>query len=89
MIDECCAELEAAAAILKEREGQHGPPDVNLAKAARLWSAYKDTEMDAVDVAVMLGLLKVARVWTGKERTDSIRDLVGYGAIAAGLSLGR
>ena len=39
-----------------------------------------------MDVAVMMGLLKIARIKTGNGITDSFIDLAGYAACAGELA---
>lgn len=89
IIERCRLELENVSDILIEREQEHGSPDVNMQKVASFWSIYTGTKISAVDASIMLGLLKVARISTGNKKTDSIRDSLGYAAIAAGLSAAR
>lgn len=72
---------KAEAAICGQRELDYGSPENNLGTIARLWSEYLDTEVDPLDVAMMMCLLKVARIKNGGGTGDSFVDLCGYGAI--------
>lgn len=86
MIESCLVELDEIKRILTEREAQHGDPKENLGRIASYWSSYLGINLTAEDVALMMLLMKMGRLNTGKVKTDSVRDLVGYAAIATGLS---
>nr|DAG18908.1 MAG TPA: hypothetical protein [Caudoviricetes sp.] len=76
--------LDAAKKIVTgEREKQYGSPEDNFGVIARLWSTYAGREFTPVDVAVMMTLLKVARIRTGHYKVDSYIDACGYLACAA------
>ena len=76
--------LDAAKAIVTvEREQQYGSPEDNFNVIARLWSTYAGREFAPVDVAMMMTLLKVARIKTGYYKADSYIDACGYLACAA------
>ena len=73
--------LEEAMKIVKDRNCQYGSPENNFALIARFWSAYLDTSITSVDVAMMMGLLKIARAkGSGYSSMDSFVDLAGYAA---------
>lgn len=71
---------EARKCVCGEREGQYGSPEDNFKKIGDLWSAYKGVEFNSVDVAMMMALLKIARISTGTMTDDSFVDLAGYAA---------
>ena len=76
--------LDAAKKIVTgDREKQYGSPEDNFGVIARLWSAYAGREFTPVDVAMMMTLLKVARIKTGHYKADSYIDACGYLACAA------
>ena len=51
--------LEKANKLVgKDREKDYGDKVKNHENIAKLWSAYKDTEITAHDVAIMMTLLK-------------------------------
>lgn len=76
--------LDAAKAIVTgEREKQYGSPEDNFSVVARFWSTYAGREFTPVDVAMMMTLLKVARIKTGHYKADSYIDACGYLACAA------
>lgn len=71
--------LEEADQIVNERENRHGDAIETHERIAALWSALLDVEIDARQAALMLGLLKVARMETGElDDRDHYRDLAGY-----------
>lgn len=94
-LDSCMAEASgkpsrreqvlAAArdAVCGHRATDYGTPEDNFGAIAVLWSMYKNTQFSATDVAMMMALLKIARIKTGTATTDSFVDLAGYAACAA------
>lgn len=79
--------LEKAIEIVcNDREDIYGKPEDNFKLIANLWSAYKDAEFSSKDVAVMIALLKIARIKTGKHKDDNFVDLAGYAACACEIS---
>ena len=81
--------LDAAkACVCQNREQEHGSPENNFAMIADLWSVYLGFEITPVDVAMMMNLLKTARIKTGTFKEDSFVDACGYIACAAELAKG-
>ena len=72
----------ARAIVTGEREKQYGKPEDNFAIIAELWGTYTGYKFSPVDVAMMMALLKVARIKTGVGTVDSFVDLAGYAACA-------
>ena len=66
--------------VCGEREQDYGSPEDNFGNIARLWTAYMGVHFNAVDVAMMMALLKIARIKTGTATVDSFVDLAGYAA---------
>lgn len=76
--------LEAAMrCVCGERQDQYGTPEDNFGTIANLWTAYLGYPVSAVDVAMMMSLLKIARIKTGTATEDSFVDLAGYAACGA------
>ena len=89
------AEVLAAAkkCVCGEREQDYGTPEDNITTIGLLWGVYLRAAhpelqkilpingIEAKDVAVMMSLLKVARIATGSS-PDSFVDLAGYAACA-------
>ena len=63
-----------------QREQSYGTPEDNFRLIAELWSSYLEADVSAVDVAMMMALLKIARISTGTFKEDSFIDLAGYAA---------
>lgn len=82
---------KAAECVCGQREQDYGTPENNFETIGLFWGVYlraahpELTKVMAVnhitskDVAAMMGLLKVARIATGKSE-DSFVDLAGYAA---------
>ena len=72
---------KAIACVCGEREQDYGAPEDNFKTIGRLWTAYTGVTFTAKDVAMMMALLKVARIKAG-DKADSFVDLAGYAACA-------
>ena len=77
--------LEAAIkTVCEDRQDSYGNPEDNFEIIAELWSGYLgDVLLRAEDVAVMMILLKAARIRTGEYKSDNYIDIAGYAACAA------
>lgn len=71
----------AKACVCGEREQDYGTPEDSFGLIAQLWTVYKGTMFTAKDVAMMMALLKVARI-CNSDKADSFVDLAGYAACA-------
>ena len=78
----------AKEAVTKDRAATHGKPEDTFGLLARLWSAYLGVPVTAVDAALMLGLLKVARAKGNPGHEDNFIDLAGYAACGGELAKG-
>ena len=74
------AEILAKASEIVNGQRQYGQPENNFGHIARLWEAYIGVEVSSVDVAMMMALLKIARIASGHATEDSFVDLAGYAA---------
>ena len=72
--------------VCGHREQDYGSPEDNFKIIADFWSTYKGVEFSSTDVAIMMALLKVARIKSGSGTDDSFVDLAGYAACAAEVS---
>lgn len=72
----------AEQAIGGHRSTDYGTPENNFSRIARLWTDYLGHEITAVDVAMLMTLLKVARVRSNHGGIDSYVDIAGYAACA-------
>lgn len=71
---------EAEKCICGQREQDYGSPEDNFTIIAGMWTAYTGTKITPLDVAMMMCLLKTARVKNGGGTGDSFVDLAGYAA---------
>lgn len=79
--------LQAAeSCVCGKREQDYGKPEDNFTTIGLLWSVYLNAAhpkvfqtVTAKDVAIMMALLKIARIATGNS-PDSFIDLAGYAA---------
>ena len=77
---------KAKACVCGQRENEYGSPEDNFTAIAGFWSVYKGVEFTANDVAMMMALLKIARIRTGTATDDSYVDLAGYAACGADIN---
>ena len=73
---------EAKKCVCEDRESQYGSPEDSFELIAELWSSYLDYAISPVDVAIMMSLLKIARIAGGRFKADSYIDACGYIACA-------
>lgn len=71
---------KAIEMVTGHRETDYGSPEDNFNRIATYWSTHLGMEITAEDVAVMMALLKIARIATGTATDDSWVDLAGYAA---------
>jgi hypothetical protein len=72
---------EAQSIIYGDREKTYGHPAKNLNNIAKYWSVYLDKKVTAQDVAIMMVLLKIARIMNQSDHRDSLVDSAGYLAL--------
>lgn len=80
---------EAEEIIYGDREQTYGHPAKNLETIAKMWTAYLhgtgvldlDVGFEAKDVALMMALLKIARLANNPTHHDSLVDGAGYLAL--------
>jgi hypothetical protein len=71
--------LDAAKqAITKDRDATHGNMEDNFDTIAKYWSIHLDIPITKDDVAVMMALLKAARIKSNPSHADNWVDGVGY-----------
>ncbi len=78
--------LEDLAVVLGERSVTYGAPAIAFDRIARLWSVVLGVDISPRRVAVLLALLKVARLVETEDHRDSWADLAGYAVIGAAIS---
>ena len=77
----------AKKCVCGQREQDYGSPEDNFQIIADLWTAYKGTPFTSLDVAMMMALLKVARIKSGTATADSFIDLAGYAACGGEIAI--
>lgn len=65
---------------MKDRAADHGDMEDNFTRIAGLWSGFLGVDVSAADVALMMGLLKIARAKSNPAHQDNWVDLAGYAA---------
>lgn len=85
----------AAACVLQDRATAYGSVENNFGKIAALWHNWvaaryggEEFQFDAVDVAAMMALVKMARLSGNPTHFDSWVDLAGYAACGAEVANG-
>lgn len=74
---------QASQIVNGERDKEYGSPEDNFQRIADLWTAYIgfDFGLTGADVAVMMALVKIARIRGNRPGSlDSWVDLAGYAA---------
>lgn len=71
--------------ITVDRNNQYGEPEDSFQTIAELWTAFFGLKFTNEDVAIMMILMKVARM-KHQMKADSIIDVIGYAALCGELS---
>ena len=64
--------------ITKDRAATHGDAENSFDTIAKYWSVHLDIPITKEDVAVMMALLKAARIKTNPTHIDNWIDGIGY-----------
>lgn len=81
--------LDAAKqAVTVDRAATHGDAEDNFNRIAALWSVHLGQPVTATDVAVMMTMLKLARIAANPGHQDSWIDGCGYLACGGELAAG-
>jgi hypothetical protein len=72
--------------VTKDRAATHGEMENNFETIAKYWSVHLDIPVTATDVAVMMTLLKVARIKSNEGHLDNWVDGAGYFACGGELA---
>jgi len=68
----------AKSYITRDRQADHGDAEDNFSRIAGYWSLHTGVTLTATDVAVMMALLKVARIKQNPQHVDNWVDGAGY-----------
>jgi len=80
--------LDAHKIINGERQDSYGNPENSFSVIARYWSVFLRQkhgvicDFESEDVAIMMALMKIARMGNGAGTKDSAVDCCGYIALA-------
>lgn len=77
---------EAIEIVTKNRNAEYGEPEQNFFLISAFWSEYLNIPVSSQDVAIMMALLKIARLKANKSHHDSMVDVAGYMACLAELA---
>lgn len=83
--------LDFAEKAVCDRAENYGLPSENFSRIASYWRAHlnsrygSDIPLDGSSVAMMMVLLKIARLDNAPSHGDSLVDIAGYAACAAEL----
>ena len=77
---------EARKCITKDRQDKYGRAERNFDTISNLWNVYLGDKLKGNlspnDIGVMMALMKIARIASGTQQTDSYVDAIGYLALA-------
>ncbi len=68
--------------VTADRAADHGEMEDNFSTIAKYWSIHLGVDVNSVDVGVMMGLLKIARIKSNRSHEDNYIDCAGYMACA-------
>lgn len=71
---------KAAECVLKDRQSTYDTPENSFQVIADYWNVYLQTCLKPHQVAVMMALVKIARLKTSPQHEDNWIDLAGYAA---------
>lgn len=80
---------KAKECVCGQREQDYGSPENNFQLIADLWTDYLGKLISPTDVAMMMALLKIARIRNGGGTGDSFVDLAGYAACGGEINSSR
>ncbi|NLH83140.1 MAG: hypothetical protein GX458_20210 [Phyllobacteriaceae bacterium] len=75
--------LEDLAVVLGARSVDYGAPNLAFDRIARLWSVALGVDITPRRVALLLALMKAARLVENEDHEDGWADLAGYAVIGA------
>jgi muramidase (phage lysozyme) len=69
--------VDAIRLVDEDRQDQYGDYDENLSRIAGLWSSFLGADISAMDVSLMMVLVKISRCRAGYARDNAV-DGVAY-----------
>ena len=74
--------------VTRDRTADHGSMEDNFSTIAAYWNIHLGSDLvDAVDVGLMMAMVKLARAKSNKTHLDNFVDLAGYAACAGELAM--
>jgi len=64
--------------VTQDRQNTHGKPEDSFSRIADYWSVYLQREITSKDVAIMMTMLKIARLDKNPSNADNWIDACGY-----------
>ena len=80
---------QAMGCVLRDRNNEYGGPEDSFGVIANFWSVYLGRKVYPADVAMMMSLLKIARIKANRGYADGYVDLAGYAACGAECASGK
>jgi hypothetical protein len=84
---------EATKIVSHDRNKAYGNPEDNFRNIADYWNVYNNQKphigTNSMDVAIMMMLMKIARLATNPMHRDSLLDIAGYAACGADIQESR
>jgi hypothetical protein len=81
--------LHTAIRIINgDRQESYGDAQESFDRIATVWSAITNTHITGAQVALMMAGLKLCRLSTDIDHSDSWVDLAGYAALGSEIALG-
>lgn len=75
--------------VMGARQENYGSPEDNFRRIADLWTDYLNRDIEPHDVAIMMILMKAARLMNNPSHLDSWIDIAGYAANGCELTTGK
>lgn len=73
---------KAETLVCKDRAEEHGDANDNFATTAKYWNAHLGIDwIEPSDVAIMMAMLKIARLRSKLENVENYQDACGYMAL--------
>jgi predicted metal-dependent hydrolase len=79
--------LNEAADTIADRGATYGHYDLTMLRTSKLWSDFLEREIEPMDVAICMALVKLARIMETGRHPDSWLDAVAYLAQAGHLAV--
>lgn len=72
--------------VTRDRQATHGEPEDSFSRIAAYWGVYLNRDISSKDVAIMMTMLKIARLDENPGNRDNWIDACGYLACGGEIS---